>query len=150
MRNTSEQPIAEQASKLPPIVHAAAAVTALLSLWGVYEYARFESSYQQQFHDPYKVAAQYSRFEAPQAAVPENAALGYLTDLAPGSIVASTMFDGAQYVLAPRLLQQSTAYDLVLGNFSKPADFAALGRQHGLRVEHDFGDGVMLYRREAR
>jgi hypothetical protein len=126
------------------------ALAALLSLWGSFQYYRFESAYQQQYRDPYLISAQFSRFADVQAVVPEKAILGYLTDLAPGGVVSNAMFDGAQYVLAPRILQKSTRYDLVLGNFARPGDFAGMGRVLGLSVERDFGNGVVLFRREAR
>jgi hypothetical protein len=134
----------------PLAAKAAVALAALLSLWGSFEYSGLESAYQQQFHDPYQVAAQFSRFEGVQSAIPEKAMLGYLTDAVPGSVVGDAMFNGAQYVLAPRVLQKGAAFDLVLGNFTKPGDFAAVGRAQGLRLERDFGNGVVLFRREAR
>jgi hypothetical protein len=37
---------------------------------------------------------------------------------------------------------------LVLGNFTRPADFAAAGRSQGLRQQQDFGNGVVLFRRD--
>jgi hypothetical protein len=134
----------------PLAAKAAVALAALLSLWGSFEYSGLESEYQQQFHDPYQVAAQFSRFESVQSAIPEKATLGYVTDAVPGSVVGDAMFNGAQFVLAPRVLQKSTALDLVLGNFTKPGDFAAVGRAQGLRLERDFGNGVVLFRKEAR
>ncbi len=137
--------------KYPLAVKAGTALAALLSLWGTFEYLGFESAYQRQYADPYKIGAQFSRFDALRASVPENAVMGYLTDLAPESIAAGAMFGGAQYVLAPRLLERTVVgHDLVLGNFAKPDDFAALGLRYGLRMEHDFGNGVVLFRRESR
>ena len=134
----------------PMAAKAAVALAALLSLWGSFEYSGLESAYQQQFRDPYQVAAQFSRLERVQSAIPEKAVLGYLTDAVPGSVVGDAMFNGAQYVLAPRVLQKGVAFDLVLGNFTKPGDFAAVGRAQGLGLERDFGYGVVLFRREAR
>ena len=134
----------------PLAAKAAVAVAALLSLWGSFEYSGLESAYQQQFRDPYQIAAQFSRLDSVQSVIPEKAILGYLTDAVPGSVVGDAMFNGAQYVLAPRVLQRGAAFDLVLGNFTKPGDFAALGRAQGLRLERDFGNGVVLFRREAR
>jgi hypothetical protein len=134
----------------PLAAKAAVALAALLSLWGSFEYSGLESAYQQQFHDPYQVAAQFSRFESVQSAIPEKAMLGYVTDAVPGSVVGDAMFNGAQFVLAPRVLQKGSAFDLVLGNFTKPADFAAVGRAQGLGLERDLGNGVVLFRREAR
>jgi hypothetical protein len=134
----------------PVVAKAAVALAALLSLWGSFEYSGLESAYQQQFHDPYQITAQFSRLDSVQSAIPEKAILGYLTDAVPGSVVGDAMFNGAQYVLAPRVLQKGTAFELVLGNFTKPADFAAVGRAQGLVLERDFGNGVVLFRREAR
>lgn len=134
----------------PLAAKAAVALAALLSLWGSFEYSGLESAYQQQFRDPYQIAAQFSRLDSLQSAIPEKAILGYLTDAAPGSVVGDAMFNGAQFVLAPRVLQKSTALDLVLGNFTKPGDFVALGRTQGMRLERDFGNGVVLFQKEAR
>jgi hypothetical protein len=124
------------------------AAAAALSLWGVIEYFGFETAYQRQYRDPYKIAAQAARLEGARATVPEDAILGYLTDLEQGSAAASALFNGAQYALAPRILRQDTARTEVLGNFTRPEDYAALGRQHGLVVERDFGNGVVLFRKE--
>ena len=122
---------------------------AALSLWGAVAYFGFETEFQKQDRDPYKIAAQSSRLEGVRGALPENAVIGYLTDLEKGSVAASATFNATQYILAPRILQEDTAQPLVLGNFSRPLDFAALGRQHGLRIERDFGNGVVLFRKEA-
>lgn len=125
-------------------------LAAVMSLWGVFEYSRFESVYQQQFRDPYKVSAQFSRLAGVRDAVPENAIIGYVTDLPRGTITDNATFDGAQYVLAPRMLQRTTSSDWVLGDFAKPDDFASIGRKYGLRMERDFGEGVVLFRKEGR
>jgi len=131
------------------LVTAALFVAAVLSLWAAIYYQRAESTFQRTSPDPFRVAAQEIRFAKFRAAVAPDATLGYLTDTPPEDPRAAPMFLVAQYYLAPRLLQKSTAYDLVLGNFMRPADFAALGRQYGLRVERNFGHRVVLFRREA-
>ena len=82
--------------------------------------------------------------------IPADAVLGYLTDAAPGSEVSDSMFLAAQYTLAPRLLDKKTNYRQVLGNFTRPADFAAIGRQYGLSLQRDFGNGVVLFGGDAR
>src|SRR5215831_5329046 len=132
------------------LVTAAVLAAAALSLWGAVQYQRAESAFQRTSPDPFRIGAQEIRFAKFRAAVPADATLGYLTDAVPEDPRAVPMFLAAQYNLAPRLLQKSTGYDLVLGNFMRPADFAALGRQHGLRIERNFGNGVVLFRREAR
>jgi hypothetical protein len=131
-------------------VRAGIALTVLLSCWGSFQYFRLESDYQQQFSDPYRIAAQFSRLEGVQSAVPETAILGYFTDLEITSVAAGAMFGGAQYVLAPRILRRGTEFDRVLGNFARPGDFGAMGRAQGLDLERDFGNGVVLFRRESR
>src|SRR5262245_59258479 len=125
------------------------AASAVLSMWGVIEYFGSEKEYQKRSRDPYQVAAQTMRLAGIRAALPEYAVLGYLTDLEPGSIAASTAFNAAQYALAPRILERDVTPAQVLGNFSRPADFVALGRQQGLLLERDFQNGVVLFRRGA-
>lgn len=125
-------------------------VAAALALWGVLEYFGFEGSYQEEYRDPYKIAAQSARLEGLRETVAADAVLGYLTDAAPGSDLSDSMYLAAQYTLAPRLLDKKTTYPQVLGNFTRPADFAAIGRQYGLRLERDFGNGVVLYGGGAR
>jgi hypothetical protein len=137
--------------KYPFATKAGVLLAAVLGLWGVAEYFGFESSYQQQYHDPYLIAAQSVRLQSFSDAVAPNAILGYLTDAEPGSAADDTLFRTAQYTLAPRLLQKKPSdSQQVLGNFTRPADFAAIGRQYGLNLERDFGNGVVLYRAQAR
>jgi hypothetical protein len=122
----------------------------VLALWGVLEYFGFEGSYQEQNRDPFQITAQSARLEGFREAVAADAVLGYLTDAAPGSEVSDSMFMAAQYTLAPRLLDRKTNYQQVLGNFTRPADFAEIGRQYGLSIQRDFGNGVVLYQGDAR
>ena len=135
--------------KMATSVTGAILLAAALSLWGSVQYWSAESAYQRQSPDPYRIADQAARFAELRAAVPANAILGYLTDVPAADTLATAMFLSAQYDLAPRILQKSATLHLVLGNFTKPADFAAVGRGHGLRLERDFGNGVVLFRREA-
>lgn len=121
-----------------------------LGLWGAVQYVDKETAYQRQSPDPFGVAAQEERLAGLRAAVPAEATLGYVTDVPLGETLGSSMFYVAQYHLAPRLLQKGSAYDLVLGNFTRPGDYGSVGRQQGLRLERDFGSGVVLFRREAR
>jgi hypothetical protein len=127
---------------------AGVAIAVLLCLWGALASYGVESDYHQQYRDPYLVSAQFTRFGPALSAIPENAEIGYITDTQPGSAAGSAMFLSAQYVLAPRLLKRGAAPALVLGNFTRPADFAAAGRSQGLRQQQDFGNGVVLFRRD--
>jgi hypothetical protein len=132
--------------RYPFAVVASVAAVPLLCLYGAFASLTFESAYQQQSPDPYKVAQQVKRFEQVAAIVPKDAELGYVTDAQTGSVIESAMFLGAQYALAPRLLMKDPAKATqVLGNFSRPGDFAAFGSSRGLRIQQDFGHGVVLF-----
>jgi hypothetical protein len=133
----------------PLRVRIGVALAAALSMWGVVEYFGFETAYQKQSRDPYQVAAQAARLEGIAALVPEDAVLGYMTDLEMESPGARAMFNAAQYTLAPRILRQDAAEARVLGNFAHPADFGALGQQHGLSIERDFHNGIVLFRKDS-
>src|SRR5262249_31331672 len=133
---------------LPVRIKVGIAAAAALFLWGAIAYFGFESEYQKQSRDPYQIGSQTARLAGIRAALPETADLGYVTDLEPGSIAATTAFNAALYALSPRLLRKDAAGPQVLGNFSHPIDYAGFGVTRGLRVERDFGSGVILYRRE--
>jgi hypothetical protein len=129
-------------------VMAGITVAAWLALWGVFEHYESEVAYQAENQDPYQISATFVRLDGLRSAIPENSSLGYLTDAEPRSTVESAMFLAAQYVLAPRLLAKDTLHEWVLGNFTRPADFAALGKSRSLRLQQDFGNGVVLFRRQ--
>ncbi|HEV3331549.1 MAG TPA: hypothetical protein VG096_11240 [Bryobacteraceae bacterium] len=124
------------------------AVAILLCLWGVFQSYAFESEYQRQSPDPYQISAQFMRLAPVLSTLPENTVLGYVTDAEAGSTSDSALLASAEYVLAPRLLTRGTNHDWVLGNFTRPADFAAFGKSLGLRMQQDCGNGVVLYRKE--
>ena len=48
------------------------------------------------------------------------------------------------------LLVGSAPHEWVLGNFSKPQDYAEFGRAHGLMLVKEFANGVVLYRQLHR
>jgi hypothetical protein len=125
------------------------AVAAVLCVWGTVEFLAFELNYQQKYRDQFEVSKQLVRFEGVRAMLPEDTVMGYLTDLEHGTLKADAMFGEAQYALAPRILQRGAGYDWVLGNFAGPIPFTPTGDQRGLRVERDFGAGVVLLRRGA-
>jgi hypothetical protein len=132
----------------PATVIAGVAIAGVLCLWGSFSFYATESAWLRESRDPFLISAQSARFASLLSAVPESAILGYITDTQPGSTIEAAMFLSAQYTLAPRLLHKGAGREWVLGNFTSPADFAVLGRNNGLRLQHDFGNGVVLYRKE--
>jgi hypothetical protein len=123
---------------------AALIAAALLAAWGAVE--SFEIESESSAGDPYMVNLQPARLAGVMETIPSTAVVGYLSDQN-NSTAALAMFNSARYTLAPRLLVEGTDRDTVLGNFTKPADYAAIAREHGLEVVRDFGNGVVLFRR---
>ena len=134
----------------PLVVKAAVAAAAFLALAGLLNYFRFETSYQDQNHDPYRVAAQMGRFSDVRKKIPPNGKLGFLSDKEVGTLAGDTLFGTAQYALAPRLLLKTTDSDWVLGDYAQPTDYDAAGAIYGLKVVERFGNGVVLFRKEAK
>jgi hypothetical protein len=125
----------------------AGTVTAvLLCVAGAAQFYSTESAFQEQHRDQFLISSQEANF-APLAAMVQRGPVGYITDAQPGSGADGSLFLSAQYWMAPRLLVKGTNSEFVVGNFGKPADFAAIGRTHGLRLVRDFGDGLVLYQR---
>ena len=86
------------------------------------------------------------------AQLPAGEIVGYLSDLPTNEHAGDTAIHAVQYVLAPRIVVVDMRYrpsvKWVIGNFGRPGDFARLGQERGLRLFHDFGNGVVLYRRK--
>jgi hypothetical protein len=133
------------AERRKALLTSAVVSAAAFSLWGSFQFWGSMRSYEREHPDA--IGMQDARFESLRAAVPADATLGYLIDVPPEAEVA--MFSIAQYQLAPRILQRGSSQPIVMGYFIQPVDFAELERQQGLRLEHDFGNGVVLFRREA-
>lgn len=148
-RSAPQPPKVLSGHDFPGRVYAGVLAAAALSVFGAIAFFQFEGQYQEQYRDPYMVSAQFNRFAGLRAAIAENAVLGYLSDTNEASTTYQAMFNSARYVLAPRMIRPNLKSDWVLGNFTRPADFAAVGKQRGLRLERDFGNGVVLFRREA-
>ncbi len=88
------------------------------------------------------------RFEPLRDALPKRGIVGYMSD-------AATEYDQelrrslAQYSLAPLVVQSDTGQPLIVGEFTDPAAVAK-GRDLGLTVLRDFGDGLVLFARSPR
>ena len=97
------------------------------------------------------INAQPERLREAGAMLPANAVVGYLSDVSFEVAQGSSAYFGVMYALAPRLVTRSAdAQELVVGNFSRPLDYAAAGSAHHLELVRDFGNGIVLFRRRAR
>jgi hypothetical protein len=103
---------------------------------------------------PDEISTYERRFQEVRAALPARGVVGYLgrTDPAGGTPAerdASSLLDFrryllAQYALAPLVLIESTEPDFVVGNFDRGM---APSTPPGFRIERDFGNGLVLFRR---
>jgi len=116
---------------------------ALLSLYGTLEFYGEQSDRNKVRKDPYAIERQMNRFEALRREVPPDTVLGYVSDIKPESVTVLI----TQFAVAPRLLVGNAPHDLVLGDFSKPQDYAEFGRARGLTLTKQFPGGVVLFRK---
>jgi hypothetical protein len=103
---------------------------------------------------PDEISTYERRFQGVRAALPARGVVGYLgrTDSAgrtPAEREASSLLDFkgyllAQYALAPVVLIESTEPDFVIGNFDRGK---APSTPAGFRIQRDFGNGLVLFRR---
>jgi hypothetical protein len=103
---------------------------------------------------PDEISTYERRFQELRAELPARGVVGYLgrTDPAgrtPTEREASSLLDFkhyllAQYALAPVVLIESTEPDFVVGNF---VPGRAPSTPAGFRIERDFGNGLVLFRR---
>ena len=121
-------------------------LAALLSLYGILEFYGEQSERNKTQPDPYQLAAQQERFEPLDREVPPNVSLGYVSNLKPDAAIVL----GVQYSVAPRLLVVDAPHQFVLGNFSRPQDYAEFGRTRGLSLVKEFPNGVVLYRKTGQ
>ncbi len=126
----------------------AVTTAAVLGLWGAIDL--FDALKQNPQRDRYRIEETAARYALAAAALPPEAkVIGYLSDSAYEEVRGQAMFFSAQYQLAPSFISTKPDRDWVLGNFAQPGDWAALGAPHGLRLERDLGNGLVLYRRAA-
>ena len=132
----------------------ACAIVAALSVYATLEQYYRTDVINERFPDPYLVGAAQARYGGAAAMLPADAIVGYVSNRKLNNAEGGAMFFGAQYVLAPRILVDWDKVDkdqFVLGNFPPARDVHTTveqsGKLYGLRVERDFGDGVVLYRK---
>src|SRR5579883_2165443 len=133
------------------LITASAFFVAALGVFGAISSYQVSSSYAAQFPDAYGADRGQIRFAPLAGRVPLDAELGYVTDLPPSSPAAAPAFLSAQYAVAPRVLlalDEGARPEWAVGNFSQPADFAAVGETRGYALVADLGNGVVLYHRK--
>jgi len=91
------------------------------------------------------------RFRELRRALPVGGVIGYVSGAPPGHFTAEDFrrFLLAEYALAPLVLINGTAPDLIVGNFT-PDSMPSAPPAPGLQLVRDFGEGVWLLRKVGR
>ena len=137
------------AFRYPARVSVGFAVVCALACVGAFRSHRATVEYHENQRDLYGVAAAEARFAKIKSKLLGGEMVGYITDLPAGSVANTTAFLATQYALAPALLvsvDPRVKFELAIGNFSRPQDFAAAGAAKGLEFVEEMGQGVVLYR----
>jgi hypothetical protein len=132
---------------------AACATVTLLALWSAANFYHASEESPEANSDVYKIGEQAARFEDLMSALPATGVVGYVSDLPSSQTLGAVLYSGAQYTLAPRLvinLSLKPGAEWVVGDFSKPLDVVQFGKDRGLTMVRDFGNGAVLYRNQAR
>jgi hypothetical protein len=134
-------------------VLAACVAVALLALWSTINFYGATAESAGPGADVYKVGDQAARFQDLMSALPAEGIIGYVSDASPSTTLAAALYSSARYALAPRLVTDQSvkpAPEWVIGNFSKPLDVVQFGKDRGLILVRDFGNGAVLYRKQVR
>jgi hypothetical protein len=134
-------------------VLAACAAVALLTLWSTVDFYDTSSEQGGANADVYKIGEQPARLQDLMSALPATGIVGYVSDAPTSQTIGAVLYSGAQYTLAPRLVTSQSVKpgpEWVIGDFSKPLDVVQFGKERGLSLVRDFGNGAVLYRKRAR
>ncbi len=137
---------------IPIRVLAGIAVVAALAIFGALDYAQFLSEYTRSA-DQFQIAAQEARFRDALAALPPAGIVGYVSDVPSSGPQGQAMLGAAQYALAPRIVvpfKSGHKTDWVVGSFARPEEAPRVAAERGLNIVSDYGNGVVLFRKEAR
>lgn len=128
------------------------AVVAALALAGALDYSQFLSEYSRSA-DQFQIGAQAARFRDALAALPAGGIAGYVSDVPSSDVQGQAMLGAAQYALAPRVLvplKRGGNAEWVVGSFARPNEAPRVAAERGLRIVSDYGNGVVLFRKESR
>jgi len=133
----------------PVQVLTACGAVALLAVWSVFGFYTITVEATGANADVYKIGDQAARFQDLVSTLPATGMVGYVSDVPGNQTLAAVLYSGAQYTLAPRLVtdQRMQPGEFVIGDFSKPLDLVQFGKDHGLTLVRDFGNGAVLYRK---
>ncbi len=95
-----------------------------------------------------------NRFENLKKALPSRGVVGYMTDREPleisQDVIALAAYYLIQYSLAPLIVVNSLEHNLIIGNFYETEVDGKILEDKGLILVKDFGDGIMLIKRQNK
>ncbi len=147
-RNKKVQP----PSGPPARVRAWGAIALALALAAAFDSSLASQQMSRARTDVYRVGAQAERLQPILETIGQAKRIGYVSEVPRTEVAGAAAFGAAEYFLAPRLVVVHGAAspgDWVLGNFMKSQDYDAFGKANSLRLIQEFGNGVVLYRKEA-
>jgi hypothetical protein len=145
----------------PIFARAAVGLVVALGVAGAVNYHIDADALNRPYADPWAtriIATDQERFRGVVATVPEEAVVGYVSDLPnhrSGAILKADAWTigvfsaAAWYALAPRLVipdAEPQTQDWIVGNFSRPVDLARIESENRIRMVRDFGSGVVLFK----
>lgn len=99
-----------------------------------------------------RITLHESRYEQLKNSLPRHGIVGYVSNLKAEDIRFDPGFGEyyfTQYALAPLVVSRSSEQSLVIGNFLPAASVTPAAVTNMVLVQ-DFGDGIMLFRREGQ
>jgi hypothetical protein len=82
--------------------------------------------------------------------LPGRGVVGYISDDLDNEEYSMPRKYLAEYSLLPVILVRSMDYPLIVGNFRNPAPDLEAYRKQGLIPIRDFGNGIVIFKRESR
>ena len=132
----------------PQFAAAACGLIAVLSLWNTLDACRKTETGAAR-GNPYGIELQQARLQGLISSLPAVSVVGYFTDPDSGLVTDVGKLLGAEYAFAPRILVRQSQFpqQWVVGDFSRPIDLAGFAQMHGFQLVGDFGDGIVLFKR---
>lgn len=96
--------------------------------------------------DADEVGLYVKRFDELKAALPPHGVVGYVSD----DYSEPKRFMLTRYALAPLVLDERVDHPFVVGVVGNSSNVESISQANDLSVVRDFGDGIVLYRRESR
>ena len=115
-----------------------------VNVYGLFESIVFPEKIQQH------ISGYLNRFLSVQPLLPGRGVVGYISDDLDNEEHSMPRKYLAEYALLPVILVRSMDYPLIVGNFRNPAPDLEAYRKQGLIPIRDFGNGIVIFKRESR